>query len=300
MKALFVFATLGLLVLLAFPASAQTRFSWAEMIQDQDLGSLQEEEKEDEEELERPRRQEGWIPRVRALARVGQLDIDGDLGVNARGIVQTTTSADSLGLDDETSAQPRLDIDWDWLHFSFSGLFVEYEGTGFAETTIDFGNGNGITAGTQVESDIELDMVTGSVYVDILPSWLLDLGIGFGLGVLDVELDFRSLTGPATTVTGDDLLPFGFLSARVSKAIGRFEFTAIGSGAAAEFDDQDLSFYDVDAMATFKILRTRFLDATILGGYRWIGIDYEFSDRGGKAVADVDFEGPYVGFSLNF
>ena len=115
------------------------------------------------------------FPDLRLYPRYGAMGLDGDIGANATG-VSSQASTDSLGIDDENVFQPRVDFDWDPMHIYAQGYQVEFEGEGTAESTFDFGDGNGITIGDDVQTNLDLTVYTGSVVFDILPDFLLDLG----------------------------------------------------------------------------------------------------------------------------
>jgi hypothetical protein len=240
------------------------------------------------------------IPTVSPMIRVGEMDIDGNFNIlGGGGIVGASSDANSLGLEEETLVMPRLDIDWGNLHLTGSAIQAEYDGSGIVEGTLNLG-GVTIPLGTDVTSDFDFDMYTAYLTYDLLPvDFLFDLGIGGGVGYLDYDVAIQSTTGPER-ITSDDDLPFGFLTARVAREIGRFEIVALVSGLGIEFDDDDLSFYDLDAYAGFRLFGEGRIQGHVMVGYRAIGIDYEWEDDGRDVDADADFQGPYVGFKLRF
>jgi hypothetical protein len=240
------------------------------------------------------------IPTVSPMIRVGELDIDGDFNITGGGgALSAASDMNALGLDEETALQPRVDVDWGNLHLAVSGLWVDYTGDGAVRGTLELG-GNIIPAGTPARTDLEMDFYTGYITYDLLPiDFLFDLGVGLGVGYLDYDLAIQSKTSPAR-ISSDEDLPFGFLTARVAREIGRFEIVGMVSGLGVEFDDADISYYEVDAFAGFRLFGEGRIQGNLIAGYRAIGLDCEWDDQGRNLDADVDFQGPYIGFKLRF
>ncbi|MHC4521495.1 MAG: hypothetical protein ACYTAS_23120 [Planctomycetota bacterium] len=121
-------------------------------------------------------------PRVKPGVRVGQLDIGGQFGaISDAGVASASSSASALGLDAEAILQPHVDLDWTRWHLWLTGFHAEYSGSGTAQATIDLGGRPPITAGTPVGTDADFTYVTGNVVYDILPTDLVDLGLGLVL-----------------------------------------------------------------------------------------------------------------------
>jgi hypothetical protein len=240
------------------------------------------------------------IPTVSPMIRVGEMDIDGDFNVlGGGGVVGASSDANSLGLEEETVLQPRVDVDWGNLHLVGSAIQAEYDGSGIVEGTLSLG-GITIPVGTAVESDLDFDLYTGHLIYDLLPiDFLFDVGVGVGAGYLEYDVAVQSAASTARISTNSDL-PFGFLTARVSREIGRFEVVGMLSGLSFEFEDDDLSFYDLDAFAGFHLFGEGRIQGTVIAGYRALGIDFEWEDEGRDIDADAKFQGPYVGFKLRF
>ena len=80
----------------------------------------------------------------------------------------------------------------------------------------------------------------------------------------------------------------------------QFEAVALVSGASVDWDDEDLSYYDVDVFAAYSLFGGDRLSGDIMLGYRAVGVDYEYTHDGGKVHTDIDLDGPYLGFKLVF
>lgn len=238
-------------------------------------------------------------PSVGLIPRVGAMDIDGDIGVTrGGGIVKAKTSANALGLDEETVFQPRVDLDWTDVHVSINAMQPEFSGDGQVTATLNL-PGRTITVGTPVSSDWELELYTASFVYDIIPTETIDIGIGAGIGMIGWDISLASKVGPAR-ISGDDDLPFAFLAARIAKELGRFDFQAQINGAGVEYEDEDLSYFEVDVNAGYRFWESDSIDWTALVGYRHIGVDYEWEEGGGELDLDADFDGPYIGLMARF
>ncbi|MCP3914901.1 MAG: hypothetical protein GY711_04980 [bacterium] len=238
-------------------------------------------------------------PRVSAMPRIGDVELDGDVIAEPAGPVSGRASADSLGLDeDEGVFLPRADLDWDRMHVTVQGYSAEFSGEGVADATLDLGDGNPITVGAAVRSDADLTLLTGSVTYDFFPGLPFELGLGAGLGLIDYDVRIAAIAGPGAIETDDDL-PFGFLTLRLARAFGDFELVGIASGVGVEFDDDDVDYFDADVSLGWRVVE-RSLDLQLMGGYRFQTLDYEFSNNGGRSGVDIDLDGPYVGLVLSF
>jgi hypothetical protein len=244
------------------------------------------------------------MPSIALVPRVGQLDVEGDFSVSESaggGALKVETSADEdeLGLDDETVFQPRIDLDWDDFHIWINAMRPEYSGNGELTTDLTI-FGQTFTAGTPVSSDWEFGYYTVSAVYDIIPTGdAVDIGIGAGVGMITWDVEIASRTAPLRRSTDDDL-GFAFLTARVATEISRFALLGQISGASVDWDDEDISFFEVDLSGGYKIFDTKSCDGTVLAGYRFLNVDYEWEDGGSEVEVDADFYGPYLGFMLRF
>jgi hypothetical protein len=241
------------------------------------------------------------IPRVKPMARVGVLDIEGDIEVrNRSGSARGASDADDLGLDEETVFQPRLDVDWGPVHLSAEGFGVDYSGRGEAEAQLAFG-GTVISRGTKLDTDLSGDFVTGSVVVDPFPIPTVDLGIGLGVGYLAYDLEFDSREAPVRLEI-DDELPFAFLVFRAAAQFGSFAFLGTARGLSLEWEDDDITYYEIDVSARYRPFGDDegVLEGYVAVGYRYLSIDYSYEPSDGKLELDVDLSGPYLALELWF
>ncbi len=237
----------------------------------------------------------------RLLLRGGDLDIDGDVGVSAGGGALTSGSdAKALGIDEsDIHFQPRVDLDWGEWHAILQGTQADYDGVGAAETTITRG-GPPITVGTALDTEVDLDLYTVSVLYDLYSAGPVELGVGIGGGYLDYSVSFAALSG-ALLVESESDYPLLYLTGRVAADMKLFEASLVANGVSFSYDDDDLSYYELDfAMSFHRMVFLESLPGTLAVGYRLVHVDYEYDDGLGKATLDADFSGPYVGLSFAF
>ena len=77
-------------------------------------------------------------------------------------------------------------------------------------------------------------------------------------------------------------------------------FLAYVHGASWNSGDEDLAYYEIDALATVRVFRHEGTEGRILGGYRWIDVDYEYDYRSSTTELNSTFQGPYIGFMISF
>lgn len=239
-------------------------------------------------------------PRVSPMIRVGTLDVDGDVDFTAGTGVQvnSSTSADDLGLDAETIVNPRIDVDWDDLHLSAEGFQMEYEGDGILNGAVSWGNIT-INALTPVTSRWDLEMCRSHLTYDILSWDYLDIGVGGGGGLLKYDVEIRSKLADAWVGTDHDM-PFGFLTLRAASEMEDFEALALVSGLGVSLEDEELSYLDAELNMGYRVFEADNCDGTVLVGYRFINLQYEYEQARRNVELNADFSGPFVGFRIRF
>ena len=235
-------------------------------------------------------------PSLSVLPRVGQLDIEGDVLVSSS-IASVASDAEELGFDqDDATFQPRVDLRWGPAHITASGYIADYEGTGTAEGQLDLG-GVVIAAGEQVESALDVTSVNLVTTFDLVPTSLVDVGIGIGARVVDFEGQVRSLSS-GDSIDSDELFALPVAALRAGVALGPVQLSAIASGLSGSYDDIDATVIDVDVLAEYRFDDFLGFHGSFVAGYRHIGIDVEYTDDGSDVDADLDFTGPYIGLAL--
>jgi len=238
---------------------------------------------------------------VSAIPRFGRLDLDGEVGINdASSGSSASNSISDTGLDDDRSVPgARVDLEAAGMTTTFQLSSSSHGGTGTLTADLDDGT-TSIPAGSTVRSDLDLLLGEAIVTWDFVPGDTVELGLGFGATLFDVDAQFQD-TGSGDTISTDEVLPLPLLAARVGVALGDFDVSLLAGGFAIEIDDDDATFVDVDLMARWKVFGAagRRVGAIVLG-YRHVELDLDYDDDDAAVELDLELSGPYLGFSLGF
>jgi hypothetical protein len=233
-------------------------------------------------------------PQLMVTPRYGQFEVDGDFGIGSAPVV--TGSLDQAGLGDtEEHFGIQADVKWGSPHLSVSTQSSEHSGSGTLDVALTQG-GVTIPVGAQVDSDLELGLHQGALTFDLIPTDLLELGIGLGVTAVDIDLQFRSGVNEIET---DETVPLPVLAVRGGVQIWRLEVGALATGIQGDYDDGEVDFFDVDARAMFRFLGdSGGLAGHVVLGYRWVDLDLEYEDSAEEVVVDSTFSGAYIGLAL--
>ena len=236
------------------------------------------------------------VPSVRATPRLGTLELSGDLAISSSGI---TAEADmeSLGfVDDGNVFGPRVDIAWGPVDIVATGYESSYEGEGVADVTLDLG-GVTITAGEAVSSSLDLTTIGVLATWDLVPTDVVDLGLGVGVTAIDIDASITSLTSGDTIAT-DEAAPFPVVAARAAVRLFDLELSGIASGVAVEQSGVDATYFDLDLMASWTFERFLGFHGALVAGWRQVVLDAEYEDDGSDVLLDFELSGPFFGLTL--
>ena len=240
------------------------------------------------------------VPRADVMPGYGSLDIDGELGVSDTGPV-TTQELSDLGIDgSEGALMGRAYFKWVGMQLNVSALDVGYDGNG-TTTAILSGDGNTIGVGANVNSQLDISTVTAALTYDVIPTDVVDLGLGLGVTLFDLGINVTEV-GTLTNVSGDGLLPLPTVSARASARLGeKFGVHGNVGWIAGEYGDFDGSLLDLDLFAEYRFLgdgeRTT---GRLALGYRLVDFSFDFDDGSDEFEAEFEVTGPYLGLTFSF
>jgi hypothetical protein len=237
-------------------------------------------------------------PEVAIEPRFAQVDIEGDIAISS-GSISATNDVDAVGIEEDDGALGvRGDFKWGSPHLTLDLQQSTHDGDGVLEADLSQG-GVTITAGTPVETDLDLGLHTAYLTFDLLPG---DFELGLGFGVAAVDIDFES-TDPGTgqSVATDELLPVPMLAGRAGIGLGRVDLEALVGAMAFDSGDADVTVVDGRATGRFRILGggDRLIGA-LVGGLRYVMIDAEYEDGSDDVSGDLEILGPFVGLRLQF
>ncbi|MCP3915990.1 MAG: hypothetical protein GY711_10580 [bacterium] len=227
------------------------------------------------------------------------LSVDGEFGASDSGAT-VTSDFDSLGLDeDETTLYPRVDFSWAGMHLSASSLQGSFSGEGTLDGTITI-DGTTIAAGTDVDSDFEFGAYSGVFTWDIIPIGMAELGLGIGVTLVDLDIDFEDTAG-TDSITTDESFPVPLLAARLGFDGAPVEVNASVGFIDVDVDEGDLSLLDLDVNGAVHLLGGRErLAADLVLGYRMFDVEAEYEDEDSAVMANFEISGPYIGVRISF
>lgn len=231
------------------------------------------------------------------MPRWGKLQAQGGLGISAPPVtVQADLGAMGLGAQEDVFGA-RADFKWGLTHLVVAVQQSAHEGTGTLTGSVS-GGGTTIPAGTSVDSRLDLGIASGTLLFDLLPGDLWELGVGFGLGALEIDAEIEEI-GSGNAVSTDELLPYPLVAGVVGVRLGSLEVAALGQGIAGEADGDEIQLIDLDAFARWRFLGgARHVRGSLVAGYRLVLIEAEYGSGGEDVDADFDLAGPYVGFEI--
>ncbi len=91
------------------------------------------------------------------------------------------------------------------------------------------------------------------------------------------------------------------LAARAGIELGDFEIAGLLSGTKIDYSDLETTYYDLDLFARWRFIggsdRAR---GSVLVGYRYMDVDFDYDDGDDRVEGDLVLDGPYVGLLLSF
>jgi hypothetical protein len=223
--------------------------------------------------------------------------MDGSIGLSNT----STTDVDTIDLssqldlgDTETTPYVRAGLELGPLDVTAWGFTNEASGRGVA--TADFG---GITAGSVVESDLDLTMAQGRLLFDVVNFDLVEAGVGLAVQWVDLQLEVEEeVFGLREAI--DVQQPVPLLAARVGVDLGEvtplpLSVEVAAAGLRASYADIDGTILDLEALA-----RLQWGLFGVFGGWRYLHIDIEGEADGQAFDGDVELTGAIAGLSLRF
>lgn len=233
-------------------------------------------------------------PQFAVTPEYGLTKFEGDFAIS-NGTVGATTSLESIGLDDrEGTFGARADLKWGSPHLSVSASKLSTSGSGRTTVTLSQGTTT-IPLGTDVDSDLDLTQANAIVTFDLVPTDTVEFGLGLGVEAAKLKTEIAA-TGLGASIDTDESVPIPVVAARFGLDLGPFVFDALLAGIKIDYSGDELTFYDLDARATWQATDHVHL---LLGYKRW-DVDLEYEDSGDNAVLDTVASGPYVGLTIAF
>lgn len=233
-------------------------------------------------------------PSVSAAPLLGFTKLKGDFAASS-GAVTASNDFEDLGIDErETEAGARVDLKWGAPHLTFSFARVDQSGDGTTTAQLE-NDGVTIPVGATVSSDIELTRGAAIVTFDVLPTDVVELGLGFGVELMQIDGTITATVG-GNSIETDETVPLPVVAGRATVNVGIFDVSLLATGMNVSIDGDEVNFLDLDLQARMSV----FEHGRLVVGYRDWSADLEYDDDGDQIEADLELEGPYIGFALTF
>ena len=221
-------------------------------------------------------------------------DIDGTMFSYSPPLGGAAT-ADSLGLGTSSEPDAAIGIRWKRLNVELVYLPSKFSGEGVLEQGLDLGSGPIIDNTTSISSDIEVTMLLANIEYHLLQRNDLQLGVGFGIGQVGLDIKMTPQQGQDIKISGD--VPFGYLTLSLVKRWGKAALNASLQGLSVSQSSTSVAYSSLNLAGTYRFLQKQKVGFDVLAGYRYVDLDYEFDDDSSGARAGTNFEltGPYIG-----
>ncbi|MBK7644719.1 MAG: hypothetical protein IPJ19_17035 [Planctomycetes bacterium] len=239
-------------------------------------------------------------PHLDVIPRIQRAKFDGSVAANISSVTLASNDVDKdLGLGDPSSEfGARADLSFGAGKWTFAYAPASFSGDGTLTADITQG-GVTITAGTDVKTDLKMDVATAIWTHDFFPGENVELGLGLGAHLLDFHSTITSTTDSATL---DQTIPVPVIAGRAGLVFGPFDVSALLSGLKVKYGGDEATFVDADLMARYRFfggVGGRLSGAAVLG-WRKTDVKLDYTDGGDHTDADVNVSGIYYGLSIGF
>ncbi|MEM9800294.1 MAG: hypothetical protein AAGA20_08210 [Planctomycetota bacterium] len=234
-------------------------------------------------------------PSVSVAPFIANVGLQGDLAITDDGGSNADSSFDDLGLgDNEAVFGGLVRFGFGGGELSISGYSVGFEGEGTVDGDLVY-EGTVISANTDVATELDLDTARALFTWDIIPIRGVELGIGIGATLLDLEINIQEL-GSSNRIDTDQLFPVPLIAVRAAWTWGPVELRADAGGLVFEYDDAEAAVFDVGLSGAVDFLGI----GDLVVGYKFMDIDAEYEDDATFIDADLELSGWYGGLRFGF
>lgn len=240
-------------------------------------------------------------PRFSVEPRVAVPEPSGHLAAAAPGEALAANDVESaLNLDaDDAAPGIRADIELGSPHVVLGWMQSGSDGDGTLTGQLS-DDGVVLPAGTDVATDFELGVASGIVTFDLVPTETVEVGIGFGVHVVDLDASVTSRdSGNPGRIDLETTLPVPVIALQAGVDFGRFELRGLASGMDYSSSGDSATFLDLDVGARFRILGEGVTGSLTLG-WRHSRLDARYEDDDDNADVDLRISGPYFGVAIGF
>ena len=187
---------------------------------------------------------------------------------------------------------PRVNFKWLWFDLFVDYFDASYEGSGNANL-----NFAGTPISGPVQSELDWAQARALATFDLVPTDMVDIGIGLGVSYIDFQSRFTS-GGNTEELEGSAPLPYP--AAKASVEFWRIEVGGTAGWIEFNADDVEARYLEADVYARLKLIGGGLVWGGLVLGYRLVDTDIDFEDDGDFGRVDLEFSGPYAGLTVAF
>lgn len=234
-------------------------------------------------------------PQLAVEPSYGRLDSRGEISLREQGQARVRNDLDETGLAGrESSLGLRADLKWGVPHLTLATQSAEWSGRGRVSEFGDIG-GTDVAVDSRAEFGFHRALVT----FDVLPGRPLELGLGLGISVLDIDWRVTEV-GVGTTEDVDEILPVPVLALRLGLDLWRLNLEALLCGMGVEIEGDRATYLDLDLAARLRLFEAGPADGLLSLGYRRVQLELDYEDDGDEGELDWTLDGLYLGLRIRF
>lgn len=236
-------------------------------------------------------------PQITGAPNYALLEPKGDIGFATGGNLLADTTLSDLGIADaEGALGAQLDFKWGAPHLTLATQAARWEGNG----TLDVAFGD-IPATEGVSSKLDLAVHRAYLTFDFAPTDMLELGIGVGALVFDLNATVTPESVMFAAQEIDELVPVPVLAARAAGRVWKLELQATAAGMAVDIGGDEASVLDLDLNARYAVFGEHgSFHGALVAGWRSTDLAVAYDDGVESADLDATVSGPYIGLQLGF
>lgn len=181
------------------------------------------------------------------------------------------------------------------------GLGLNYMPTSFSgegSALVDVGgNQFGVRVKTPLKTDIDVTMMLGSLFYNLIQTPSMVFGVGVGFGQTSIDLGIIPEVGNAIIYEGEQ--PFGFLNMHMSNTYKRFLYGFNINGISGTFDGANVNYSDYKIDLGYRVIQKK-VKCDIVGGYRLVNFAIDIESGQDVVAAAVSLEGPFLGVNVSY
>jgi hypothetical protein len=221
--------------------------------------------------------------------------LEGNIGLSTT----VATDVDTIDLDSsldlgKTEYVPYLrgEVALAGFDLALSGFRTSQTGTG--TVTADFGN---ITAGSTVDSKLDLALAHAALCYDFIETSPFTLGAGIGADYFDLDMDVHNVAFMLDeSVQIRQAVPLLVARGVVRTPVIPLDLQLEVGGITGHVEDFDGTLIDIEALLHCKIVGP----LSMYGGYRYVHCDFQGTTDSRGFDADVSVSGFLLGATLRF